>query len=227
MKNSPWAKLTGAGRRADGEPRAPLAQHVEARPLLGEDNPKVTGYAYDPRRARELLAQAGYPGGRGLPPIVIWAGARHEGILREHDLIRENLKAVGVQAEFHYQTDWPAFSRLLAEGRMPVFMYAWYADVPDPDNFLFKLFQSQSSRNFSGYANQRVDGLLARARTEPDMTRRVDLYRRAEQAILEDAPILPVWHYSYERIFQPYVRNVEVSGLGDPYIPLRKVWLAR
>ena len=208
-----------------------LGRHILARGILPPGtqgyNPKVTGYAYDPRRARELLAQAGYPGGRGLPPIVIWAGARHEGILREHDLIRENLKAVGVQAEFHYQTDWPAFSRLLAEGRMPVFMYAWYADVPDPDNFLFKLFQSQSSRNFSGYANQRVDGLLARARTEPDMTRRVDLYRRAEQAILEDAPILPVWHYSYERIFQPYVRNVEVSGLGDPYIPLRKVWLAR
>ena len=111
--------------------------------------------------------------------------------------------------------------------RLPVFMYAWYADVPDPDNFLFKLFHSQSSRNFTGYANQRVDGLLARARTEPDTTRRVELYRRAEQAILEDAPILPMWHYSYERIFQPYVRSVEVSGLGDPYIPLRKVWLAK
>jgi len=55
----------------------------------------------------------------------------------------------------------------------------------------------------------------------------VELYRRAEQAILEDAPILPMWHYSYERIFQPYVRSVEVSGLGDPYIPLRKVWLAK
>jgi ABC-type oligopeptide transport system substrate-binding subunit len=68
---------------------------------------------------------------------------------------------------------------------------------------------------------------LARARTEPDTTRRVELYRRAEQAILEDAPILPMWHYSYERIFQPYVRSVEVSGLGDPYIPLRKVWLAK
>jgi peptide/nickel transport system substrate-binding protein/oligopeptide transport system substrate-binding protein len=72
-----------------------------------------------------------------------------------------------------------------------------------------------------------VDGLLVRARNEPDVARRVDLYRRAEQAILDDAPILPVWHYSYERIFQPYVRNVEVSGLGDPYIPFRKVWLAR
>jgi ABC-type oligopeptide transport system substrate-binding subunit len=110
---------------------------------------------------------------------------------------------------------------------MPMFMYAWYADVPDPDNFLYKLFHSRSSRNFTGYASPGVDALLVRARNERDVPRRVELYRRVEQAVLEDAPILPIWHYSYERIFQPYVRSVEVSGLGDAYIPFRKVWLAR
>jgi len=208
-----------------------LGRHVLARGILPPGtqgyNPKVAGYAYDPRRARELLAQAGYPAGRGLPPIAIWSSVRHQGIEREHDLIRENLKAVGVQAEFHYETDWPAFSRLLAEGRLPVFQYAWYADIPDPDNFLFKLFHSQSPGNFTGYTNAQVDAVLLRARNEPDVSRRVDLYRRVEQAVIDDAPILPVWHYSYERIFQPYVRNVEVSGLGDPYIPFRKVWIAR
>jgi peptide/nickel transport system substrate-binding protein/oligopeptide transport system substrate-binding protein len=208
-----------------------LGRHLVARGILPPGtqgyNPKVAAPTYDPGRARELLAQAGYPGGRGLPPIAIWAGARHEGILREHELMRDNLKAVGVQSEFHYQTDWPSFSRLLAEQRMPMFLYAWYADVPDPDNFLSKLFHSRSSRNLTGYASPRVDALLMRARNEPDVPRRVDLYRRAELAVLEDAPILPIWHYSYERIFQPYVRSVEVSGLGDPYIPFRKVWLAR
>jgi peptide/nickel transport system substrate-binding protein/oligopeptide transport system substrate-binding protein len=66
-----------------------------------------------------------------------------------------------------------------------------------------------------------------RARGEADMLRRVELYRRAEQMILDDAPIIPVWHYTYERLFQKYVRSVEVSGLGDPYIPLRKIWLDR
>lgn len=208
-----------------------FGRHVLARGILPPGtqgyNPKVAGYPHDPARARKLLAEAGYPAGRGLPPIGIWAGARHGGLLREHELMRDNLAAVGVQSEFHYETDWPAFSRLLKERRMPVFQYAWYADVPDPDNFLFKLFYSQSSSNLTGYANPRVDALLLRARNEPDVSRRVELYRRAEHAILDDAPIVPVWHYAYERIFQPYVRNVEVSGLGDPYIPFRKVWLAR
>jgi ABC-type oligopeptide transport system substrate-binding subunit len=70
-----------------------------------------------------------------------------------------------------------------------------------------------------------VDDLFVRAKQERDLPRRMELYRRAEQLIMDDAPILPVWHYTYERLFQPNVRSIEVNGLGDPYIPLRKLWL--
>jgi peptide/nickel transport system substrate-binding protein len=190
-------------------------------------NPKFLGYAFDPARARELLAQAGYPGGQGLPPLAIWSSVRFDDALREHERIRKDLEAVGVRAEFHYLTDWPAFRKGLAERKFPVFLHAWYADVPDPDNFLSKLFHSQSSRNFFGYANSTVDELLDKARAEPDPTRRVALYQRAEELIVEDAPVIPIWHQTYERLFQPYVRSIEVNGLGDPYIPLRKMWLER
>jgi len=188
-------------------------------------NPQLKGYPHDPQRARELLAAAGYPGGRGLPTITIWSGSRNERVLQEHARIKQYLEAVGVRAEFQYLTDWPAYSKSLAEGKPPVFLYAWFADVPDPDNFLSKLFYSKSPRNFTGYANAVVDELLVKARREQDARQRVDLYRRAEQLILDDAPIIPVWHSNYERLFQPYVRSVEVNGLGDPYIPIRKIWL--
>jgi len=208
-----------------------LGRYVLARGILPPGtlgfNPRLAGFAFDPERARDLLAEAGYPDGKGFPTLEIWSAAKHEGILREHELVRRNLGAVGVRAEFHYQTDWPAFSKLLNDGQLPVFLYAWFADVPDPDNFLYKLFYSRSPRNFFGYANPAVDDLLLRARREGDMARRVELYRRAEELILEDAPVIPVWHYTYERLFQPYVRSVEVNGLGDPYIPLRKIWLER
>ena len=65
------------------------------------------------------------------------------------------------------------------------------------------------------------------ARTAGDVQFRVEQYRKAEQLILEDAPIVPIFHHTYERLFQTYVRNVEVSGLGDAYIPFRKIWLER
>jgi ABC-type oligopeptide transport system substrate-binding subunit len=114
---------------------------------------------------------------------------------------------------------------MVEEGKLPIFMWAWYADVPDPDNFLTKLFHSSSPRNFFGYSNPAVDELLVGARGAADSQRRVELYRRAEQLILDDAPIVPIFHHTYERLFQSYVRSVEVNGLGDPYIPFRKIWL--
>ena len=187
-------------------------------------NPALVSYAYDPARARELLAAAGYPEGRGLPPLTIWSSVRLE---REHQLIVQHLAAAGVQAEFKYVTDWPRFARMLASGQFPAFQYAWFADVPHPDNFLFKLFHSKSPRNYTGYANPQLDMLLVRARNEPDDQRRVDLYRQAEQLVMNDAVVIPFFHYTYERVFQPYVKSIEVSGLGDPYIPLRKIWLER
>lgn len=187
-------------------------------------NPRLAGYGYDPGRARELLAEAGYPEGRGLPPLSIWATVKLD---PEHPRIVRALAAVGVTAEFRYVTDWPRFSRMLAEGQFPVFQYAWFADVPDPDNFLFKLFHSKSPRNYTGYANLLLDALLVQARNESDGQRRVDLYRRAEQLVMNDAVVIPFFHYTYERVFQPYVKSIEVSGLGDPYIPLRKIWLER
>jgi peptide/nickel transport system substrate-binding protein/oligopeptide transport system substrate-binding protein len=208
-----------------------LGRYVVARGILPPGtlgfNPKLRGYPHDPGKARELLAQAGFPGGRGLPPLAIWSSVRHGGILAEHERIRRDLAAVGVSAEFHYLVDWPGFSKLMAERKLPVFLRAWHADIPDPENFLHKLFHSRSPRNYMGYASAQVDALLERARSEPDLARRVELYRRAEELVLEDAPIMPVWHYTYERLFQPYVRGVEVSGLGDSYIPFRRVWLER
>ncbi|MGH7319466.1 MAG: ABC transporter substrate-binding protein [Candidatus Rokuibacteriota bacterium] len=208
-----------------------LGRHALARGILPPGtqgyNPKLTGYPHDPARARELLVQAGYPGGRGIPTLPIWSSVKSESIALEHERIGKDLAAIGVRTEFHYLTDWPSFSKRLAEKSLPAYLYAWYADVPDPENFLHKLFYSQSSRNYTGYANPAVDSLLLQARDQTDPMRRVELYRRAEELILEDAPIIPVWHYTYERLFQPYVRSVEVSGLGDPYIPLRKIWLDR
>jgi peptide/nickel transport system substrate-binding protein/oligopeptide transport system substrate-binding protein len=210
---------------------AHLGKHTPARGIVPPGtlgfNPSLVATGHDQLRARTLLAQAGYPGGRGLPTIEIWSSVTNDAIQREHDLIRRALANIGVHAEFKHLTNWPDFSKALNEGRLPVFLYAWHADVPDADNFLTKLFHSASPRNYARYRNPIIDELLEAARVTPDPHRRVDLFRRAEQVIVDDAVILPVWHYNYERLFQPWVRSVEVNGLGDPYIPMRKVWLAR
>lgn len=206
-----------------------LGRHQAARGVLPPGmpgyNPELRVLAYNRSRARELLKQAGFSEGRGLPTIGIWSNAKGERVEKEMAVVRRQLGEVGIASEVHYETDWPTFLRQLTEGRLPVFVLAWHADLPDPDNFLFKLFYSKSPRNFTGFSNPVVDDLLLRARQQTEPSRRIDLYRRAEQIIVDEAPIVPVWHYTYERLFQSYVRNVEVNGLGDAYLPFRRMWV--
>ncbi len=190
-------------------------------------DPQFRPYPFDPQRAKDFLAKAGYPGGKGLPVFQLWSSVRSPEIEREHEAIKKYLADVGIQVELQYNTNWPNFNSQVYEGKFPIFRYGWVADVPEPDNFLYRLFYSQSRNNLTRYRNERVDRLLDRARAEQTYLKRIELYREAERLILEDSPVIPINYYSYERLFQPYVQSIEVSALGDPYIPMRKIWLAK
>jgi peptide/nickel transport system substrate-binding protein/oligopeptide transport system substrate-binding protein len=190
-------------------------------------DPQYRPYPYDPQRARALLAQAGFPNGKGLPALEIWSNIKSGAFEREDEAIKQNVADVGIHVDVRYNTNWPAFKSQVYEGRFPIFRYGWVADVPEPENFLYRLFHSESGNNLTRYQNERVDRLLDRARTEQTYLQRVELYRQAEKLIMEDAPVIPLNYYSYQRLFQPYVQSIEVSALGDPYIPMRKIWLAK
>jgi oligopeptide transport system substrate-binding protein len=69
----------------------------------------------------------------------------------------------------------------------------WSADYPDPEDFLGKLFASDSTLNYTKYKNDEVDRLLREARTEQDRTKRYQLYAQAEQKILDDAIVIPTF----------------------------------
>lgn len=190
-------------------------------------DPKYSPYPYDPQKAKALLAKAGYPGGKGLPVFQIWSSVKSAAVEEEHAAIKRYLDEVGIRVEFQYITNWPSFNQQAHEGKYSVFRYGWVADVPEPENFLYRLFHSASPNNLTRYRNQQVDRALSRARAEQNYLKRIELYRQAEHQIMEDSPIVPLNYYSYERLFQPYVQSVEVSALGDPYIPMRKIWLSK
>jgi ABC-type transport system substrate-binding protein len=190
-------------------------------------DPDFRPYPFNPNRAKSLLAKAGFPGGKGLPSLEIWSSVKSADIEREHEAIRRYLADVGIRVEFQYNSNWPSFNSHVREGKLPMFRYGWIADVPDPDNFLYRLFHSKSRDNITQYHNAEVNRLLEAAQGEHAPIPRMELYRKAERLIMEDAPVLPLNYDSYERLFQPYVQSIEVSALGDPYIPMRKIWLSK
>jgi oligopeptide transport system substrate-binding protein len=189
--------------------------------------PGKVSLKYNPQKAKRLLKEAGYPEGRGIQPIPFWSAAKSELAVKELEIVKNALSRVGISMDIQYETNWPKFQELLSLKKTPMFMYAWYADFPDPDNFLGTLFHSKSNYNYTNYHNPEVDRLLDRARAERDYLKRMEMYRKIEEIILDDAPIVPMVNHLFQMVYQPYVRGVEVSALGGPYIPMKKIWLKK
>jgi ABC-type transport system substrate-binding protein len=172
-------------------------------------NPDLQGYPYNPDKARELLRESKYGADpENLPPITLTVpGALSSGLGLSLELVlemwRENL---GVRVDL-LRTDTGTYLRDLSGKRFQMFRTGWVADYPDPENFLGLLFHSASRLNHTGYSNPEVDKLIEGAESGPqDM--RYELYRRAEEMIVEDAPWVPLWHSGGGYLLiKPHVRD--------------------
>ncbi len=194
-------------------------------PAAGIVPPGMPGYerpalpAYDPSRARQLIAESSYGGVSRLPPVTLAIGGSSGELPPTIEAIvamyHENL---GVEIEV-VQDD------ALLAGRPQFFSMGWIADYPDPEDFLDILFHSQSGLNYSHYSNAEVDGLLEAARVERDATRRTELYLKAEAIIVAQAPWVPLWHSVDYVLTKPYVKGVEYAGAIYPW--LRNVYIER
>jgi ABC-type oligopeptide transport system substrate-binding subunit len=165
---------------------------------------------YDPQAARELLAEAGYPGGRGFPPIVYLAMPAT--VHRETgDYLRrgwEEELAVEVGAE---TADWGTVADRL-EGREPPDLYGWgwVADYPDPDNFLRVALGTVRT----GWQNRAFEELVENARRLTDQRQRLKLYSQAERMLVEEAPVVTLFYARSTLLIQPWVRRFPIPARG-------------
>jgi oligopeptide transport system substrate-binding protein len=185
-------------------------------PAIPDYNEGLEGLAYDPERARELLASSSYAS--NMPDVVLsvsgtsgYMTAVEEAIL---DMLQENL-GVTVTVE---QVEWGYFLRDLNQQRYPFYSSGWIADYPDSENFLDLLFHSASSQNHTGYHNDQVDALLEQARVETDPARRTSLYREAERLIVEDVAWIPLTHGMNYTLVKPYVKGFTAGSAIRPWL---------
>ena len=187
-------------------------------PAMPDFDPTLEGLAYDPERARALLASSRYGAEGAMPPIVLTVSGT-SGYLSSIDrailsMLEENL---GIEATVE-QVEWGYFLRDLNERRYPFFSAGLIGDYPDSQNFLDLLFHSGSSQNHTGYSNPEVDGLLEQARVETDPERRTALYREAERLIVADAPWVPLTHGAVYMLVKPHVRGYRATGAISPWL---------
>lgn len=189
-------------------------------------SPDLKGLKFDAAKAKQLLAQSKYGSDMAnFPRITLTVpGALGTAVGLDLEAIiamwRENL---GIEVEVQ-QVEFATFLRDLHAKRLQMFAIAWIADYPDPQNFLDLQFHSKSLNNETNYSSAEVDRLLEAARIEPDEQKRFDLYRQAEQLILNDGPWIPLWHTGETNLLiKPEVKNYVLPQMVVPRF--RFVWL--
>ncbi len=170
--------------------------------------PQATrGYTYDPEKARELIHQAGAEG----TAFKLYISADPE-VLDIVEVIQNYLAKIGLKAEIT-QLDWSAFKHAVNDGEPDAFWLSWWADYPDPDDFLFPLFHSGSvgpGGNRTRCLDPILDRLIETAEHTVDGKKRYRLYRQAEDRIIQNAPWLFMWHKADYYVIQPWVKDFKI-----------------
>ncbi|MBI4588432.1 MAG: hypothetical protein HY725_06305 [Candidatus Rokubacteria bacterium] len=184
-------------------------------------NPNVRRYEFDPAKANRLLDEAGYPRGatgvRFTTVLYGTPGAR----ARMDEIIRENLKAVGIEASLE-NYEWATYFdriRMTRElGKRGLFSLLSVSRVPDPeDNLGFvygKNANKPAGRNYSEYVNPKVDELIEQGRREANPAKRAALYKEIQAILADDLPMLPLYLAVGVDIWKASLKGVTSGEFG-------------
>lgn len=167
---------------------------------------------FDVERARALLAEAGYPDGRGLPPVNILYNTSES-----HRTIAETVQRMWketLNADVRLlNQDWKTYLSSMNTLDYEMARSSWIGDVADAVNFL-ECFQTGLGNNRTGWASPVYDGLIEHAYAEADVEKRKALLQKAEMLLLEECPIIPVYFYAWKFLMVPKVRGFTPNILG-------------
>ena len=193
-------------------------------PGLPAYSPQPKALAHDPARARALLAQAGYPGGRGLPRVKIYTSVGTARSRETDRRIAADLEAAGFRVDIQ-EIGWAEMSRRTEDHDAQAFLIGWVADIPDPDAFLATLFEPETSSNYFSFRDDAVATLLRAGARETHPVSRARIYRDVERRILELAPVVPLYHTVGALACRRGTHGLEPGPLGLASLDLENVWI--
>ncbi len=162
-------------------------------------------------KAKELLKEAGYENGNGIPTIELMYNSEgaHKDICQ---IIQQNWEEIGVNVELTNQ-EWAVFLNTRQQGDYQIARHGWIGDYIDPMTFL-DLWVTGGGNNDCGFSNARYDELIAAAKVETDSAKRLEMLREAEDILMDEMPILPIYYYTTVTAANENVKGVRISTLG-------------
>ncbi len=188
--------------------------------LPGFDTLPSYGYRYDPQRARQLLAQAGYPDGQGLPPITLSTTANYLDLCK---YIQQQLALIGMNIQVDVNPPAP-LRQQIAQGRTPWFRASWVADYPDPENYLSLFYSpnhSPAGPNYTRFTSPQFDKLYQQARRNPDPNQRIQLYRQMDSIVMQQAPVVVLYYDQILHFTHKNIHGLRTNAINT--LDLRRV----
>lgn len=163
---------------------------------------------YDPEAAKKIIDEKGLAG--TTIKLSYSSGGGHEDIM---SCIQADLTAVGLNVEQDTK-EWAAYLQGLTDGDFQMGRLGWIADYPTLDNFIFPNFYSTADNNYSRYNNPEVDAAIDDARKIADEDDRKDAYRKINQMVADDMPIIPIMFYAHQHVASERVNELYYNAQG-------------
>lgn len=184
------------------------------------DSTIVKGYHFDPVKTKQLLAEAGFPGGRGLPRIKLLTIAIYSDMA---NFIAKQLEESGIPVQVEVVQK-ALLLELTSGSKAAFFRGSWIADYPDAENYLSVFYsKNPAPPNYTRYNSPAFDALFEKAITEDNDSIRYKLYQQADQVMINDAPVVPLWYDKVVHLLQTNVKGFEANALN--LLELRRVRL--
>lgn len=181
---------------------------------------RETPYAYNPTLAATLLSQAGYPNGKGIPPLTVTTTEDYVDLI---EFIQHDLSQLGVKIEIDVVPG-PSFRQQMASGKLPFFRGSWIADYPDPENYMALFYspnESPNGPNYTRFKSEKFDKLYEQTFGVSD-SKRSDLFSRMSEILAEQTPAIPLYFDKAVRFVKKDVQGLEPNPMN--YLYLKRVY---